>query len=206
VDTSGFAAATAALARRDPVIRRLMRRVGPCRLRRPESSAFAALTKAIIYQQLAGRAAAAIHSRFKAGLAVPLTPEAVLASSLEALRQYGLSGAKAASIWELSARVADGTVPLRGLWRLSDEEVVARLTTVRGIGRWTAEMFMIFQMRRPDVWPVSDYGVRSGYALAYGLPTPPPPRVLESLGERFRPFRTVGAWYCWRAVHLSRAG
>jgi DNA-3-methyladenine glycosylase II len=181
-----------------------MRRVGPCRLRQPESSAFAALTRAIIYQQLAGRAASAIHSRFRAGLGVPLTPEAVLASSLKALREYGLSGAKAASIWELSAKVADGTVPLRGLWRLSDEEVVARLTSVRGIGPWTAEMFMIFHMRRPDVWPVSDYGVRCGYALAYGLPAPPPPKVLESLGDRFRPFRTVGAWYCWRAVELSR--
>jgi DNA-3-methyladenine glycosylase II len=146
-----------------------------------------------------------IHYRFKAGLAVPLTPQAVLASSLDALRGYGLSGAKAASIWELSASVADGTVPLRALWRLSDEEVVARLTSVRGIGTWTAQMFMIFQMRRPDVWPVGDYGVRCGYALAYGLPAPPPPRTLESLGERFRPFRTVVAWYCWRAVHLSRA-
>jgi DNA-3-methyladenine glycosylase II len=205
VDSSGFAAATAALARHDPVIRRLMRQVGPCRLRPPESSAFAALTRAIIYQQLAGRAASAIHYRFKAGLAVPLTPQAVLASSLDALRGYGLSGAKAASIWELSASVADGTVPLRALWRLSDEEVVARLTSVRGIGTWTAQMFMIFQMRRPDVWPVGDYGVRCGYALAYGLPAPPPPRTLESLGERFRPFRTVVAWYCWRAVHLSRA-
>jgi DNA-3-methyladenine glycosylase II len=99
--------------------------------------------------------------------------------------------------------VADGTVPLARVGRLPDEAVIERLVSVRGIGRWTAEMFLIFQLRRPDVWPVGDYGVRKGYALAFGLPQLPTPAALTALGERFRPYRSVAAWYCWRAVDTT---
>jgi DNA-3-methyladenine glycosylase II len=121
------------------------------------------------------------------------------------LRAVGLSGAKAASIHDLALKVAEGTVPLERIARLSDDDIVTRLSVVRGIGRWTAEMFLIFQLRRLDVWPVDDYGVRTGWSLAYGLPDLLKPKQLQAEGDRFRPYRTVAAWYCWRAVHESRA-
>ena len=105
---------------------------------------------------------------------------------------------------DLAARVLDGTVPLNRIGRLADEEVVTRLSSVRGIGRWTAEMFLMFQLRRLDVWPVGDYGVRQGYALAYGLRKLPTPKQLEVEGERFRPYRTAAAWYCWQALREQR--
>jgi DNA-3-methyladenine glycosylase II len=196
-------AAAAEVARRDPVLAGLMNRTGPFRLPRPTTDHFAALAESILYQQLAGAAAAAIHRRFVALFDGDLSPEAVLALPGERLRSAGLSGSKAASIRDLAAKVADGTVPLDHINRLPDEKVIDRLTVVRGIGRWTAEMFMIFQLRRLDVWPVDDYGVRKGYSLAYGLPELLRPKELRSEGERFRPYRTVVAWYCWQAVHAA---
>jgi DNA-3-methyladenine glycosylase II len=130
-------------------------------------------------------------------------PEPLLALSDQALRAVGLSGAKTASLRDLAAKVLDGTVVLspRGLARESDAEITARLTSVRGIGRWTSEMFLLFQLRRQDVWPTGDLGVRRGYGLAWGIPMPSA-RELDTLGERFRPFRSVAAWYCWRAAEL----
>ncbi len=199
-----FAAAAAEIARRDKVMARLMKRTGPFRLPRPTMDYFAALAESILYQQLAGAAARAIHQRFVALFDGALSPEAVLALPPQRLRAAGLSGNKVASIRDLAAKVADGTVPLHRIGRLSDEEVTARLTVVRGIGPWTAEMFLIFQLRRLDVWPVADYGVRKGYALAYGLRALPTPKRLQVEGERFRPYRTVAAWYCWQAVHEQR--
>lgn len=133
-----------------------------------------------------------------------LSPKTVLGVRPKKLRAVGLSGNKAASIRDLAAKVADGTVPLDRINRLSNEEIITRLSVVRGIGPWTAEMFLIFQLRRLDVWPVSDYGVRKGYALAYGLRELPTPKQLNVEGERFRPYRTVAAWYCWQAVHEER--
>jgi len=161
---------------------------------------FSALVRSIMYQQLAGKAAAAIHGRLMALFDGGLTPLAVAEISLDKLRSAGLSGSKAASIKDLAAKVLDGTVPLGDEDGLSDDEIVARLSSVRGIGRWTAEMFLIFQLRRLDVWPVDDYGVRKGYARAYGLAELPAPKELAALGDRFRPYRTVAAWYCWRVV------
>ena len=201
----GFGAAAQEVARRDPVMAALMERTGPFRLPRPATDHFGALAESILYQQLAGAAAAAIHRRFLALFDGDLSPEAVLAVPEERLRSAGLSGAKATSIHDLALKVAEGTVPLDRISRLSDEEVVARLSVVRGIGRWTAEMFLIFQLRRLDVWPVDDYGVRTGWSLAYGLPDLLKPKQLQAEGDRFRPYRTVAAWYCWRAVHESRA-
>lgn len=200
-----LAAAAAEVGRRDRVMARLMARTGPFRLPRPTSGHFAALAESILYQQLAGAAAAAIHRRFMALFDGELSPEAVLALRPQRLRAAGLSGNKAASIRDLAAKVADGTVPLGAIGRLADEEIITRLSVVRGIGRWTAEMFLIFQLRRLDVWPVDDYGVRKGYALAYSLRDLLTPKQLQAEGERFRPYRTVAAWYCWQAVHEERS-
>ena len=199
-----WAAAAAELAERDDVMRRLVAAAGPPRLRARRSSPFEALARAIVFQQLSGAAASTIWARVESLLGSPVTPEAVLAASVESLRAAGLSGAKAASIIDLSEKVASGVVPLdRRLSRLADDELVDRLVVVRGVGRWTAEMFLMFQLRRLDVWPVDDLGVRKGYAVAYGLSPMPSSKELVALGDPFRPYRSVAAWYCWRAVEMK---
>jgi DNA-3-methyladenine glycosylase II len=191
------------LADRDPVIARLVAETGLPRFSRPQESHFATLVRAVVYQQLAGNAAAAIHGRLVAALGGGVEPEALITQSDESLRAVGLSRNKAASLRDLAAKVMDGTVVLspRGLSRETDEEVIARLSAVRGIGRWTAEMFLLFQLRRLDVWPTGDLGVRRGYGLAWQVPTPSA-RELEPLGEPYRPYRSIVAWYCWRAAEL----
>jgi len=198
-----YAEATRSVAERDPVLAALIAEAGPMRLRRAALSPFEALVQAIVYQQLAGAAARAIHGRLVAALADGVTPEALLALSDQTLRTVGLSAAKVRSLRDLAAKVFDGTVVLspRGLARQSDDEVIARLTAVRGIGPWSAQMFLMFQLRRLDVWPVADLGIRRGYGLAWKIPMPTA-RELEPLGDRFRPYRTVLAWYCWRAAEL----
>jgi DNA-3-methyladenine glycosylase II len=198
-----YAGAAAILAERDPVMRRLVADAGPAKLGPADGTHFEALVRAITYQQLAGRAAEAIHGRLVAALGSQVEPEPLLSLSDETMRSVGLSGAKVASLRDLAAKVLDGTVVLdpAGLRRESDAEVVARLTTVRGIGRWSAEMFLMFQLRRLDVWPTGDLGVRKGFGLAWGIPTPTA-KQLEPLGDPFRPYRSVVAWYCWRAAEL----
>ena len=197
------AEATRVLAARDPVIARLVADAGPMRLRRSTMSHFEALVQAIVYQQLAGAAAGAIHGRLVAAMDGDVGPEAMLELSDETLRAVGLSAAKVRSLRDLSTKVLDGTVALspRRLSRQSDDEIIARLSAVRGIGPWSAQMFLIFQLRRLDVWPVGDLGVRHGYGLAWRVPTPTA-RELEPLGDPYRPYRTVLAWYCWRAAEL----
>jgi DNA-3-methyladenine glycosylase II len=198
-----YAAAAAILAERDPVLRRLVAEAGPARVRPPAESHFEALVRAIVYQQLAGAAARAIHGRLIAALGGEVTPERLLSLPDEALRSAGLSGSKTASLRDLAAKILDGTVVLdpAGLRAESDAEVVARLSTVRGIGKWTAEMFLMFQLRRLDVWPTGDLGVRKGFGLAWGIPTPTA-KELEPLGDPYRPYRSVVAWYCWRAAEI----
>jgi DNA-3-methyladenine glycosylase II len=198
-----YAEAAKVLAGRDPVLADLVARSGPIRFRRSRLSHFEALVQAIVYQQLAGAAASAIHGRLVAALDGDVTPERVLTLSDATLRKVGLSAAKVLSLRDLATKVLDGTVDLapRRLARQSDDELTARLSSVRGIGPWSAQMFMIFQLRRIDVWPVGDYGIRKGYGLAWRIPTPTP-RELAPLGEPFRPYRTVLAWYCWRAAEL----
>jgi len=198
-----FGAAARILAERDPVIARLVAEAGPPRLSRATESHFGTLVRAIVYQQLAGRAAAAIHGRLIAAVGGDVSPEPLMALSDEQLRAVGLSRNKMASLRDLAAKVLDGTVVLspRGLARESDDQIIARLSAVRGIGPWTAEMFLIFQLRRLDVWPVGDLGVRRGYGLAWQVPEPTA-RELMPLGEPFRPYRSVAAWYCWRAAEL----
>ena len=199
-----LAAATDLLVERDAAFAPLVAAAGPITWRkRSPDGPFGALVRAIVYQQLAGAAAAAIHGRVRALIDGELTPAAVLALPDEALRGAGLSAAKLASIRDLAQHAADGRLPLDSAKRLSDDDVIARLVPVRGIGKWTAEMFLIFELRRLDVWPVDDLGVRTGYAAVHGLPERPSPKQLDALGERCRPVRTVAALYCWEAVHLG---
>jgi DNA-3-methyladenine glycosylase II len=197
------AAAARVLAAQDPVIARLVADAGLPRFRPPAESGFEALVRAIVYQQLAGRAAAAIHGRLIAALDGDVRPERLVVLPLDALRAAGLSRAKIASLQDLAAKIIDGTVALspRALSRQSDQEIAARLSSVRGIGRWTAEMFLMMQLRRLDIWPTGDLGVRRGFGLAWEIPTPTP-RELEALGEPYHPYRSVVAWYCWRAAEL----
>jgi DNA-3-methyladenine glycosylase II len=203
VSDDEWKAAAVTLADSDPVLRRLVEAAGPPDLRPPNESHFGALVRAITYQQLAGAAAAAIHGRLIAAVSGDLTPQTLLSLPDEAVRQAGLSAAKTASLRDLAAKVLDGTVILdpAGLTAETDAEVVARLSAVRGIGRWTAEMFLMFQLRRLDVWPTGDLGVRKGFGLAWKIPMPTP-KQLEPLGDPYRPYRSVVAWYCWRAAEL----
>jgi DNA-3-methyladenine glycosylase II len=195
------------VASRDPVLAELVARVGPIRHRpRDPDGPFGALVRAIVFQQLAGPAARAIYGRLRAAVGETLTPETLNAASDEALRTAGLSANKLASLRDLSAKVLDGTVVLTRTSRRGDDELVAALVTVRGIGRWTAEMYLMFQLRRLDVWPVDDLGVRQGYGLAWDLDPPPTAKQLEPLGDRFRPYRSIVARYCWAAVPLFRRG
>jgi DNA-3-methyladenine glycosylase II len=198
------AVATAAISAIDPMVAAFVRRAGPFALRPGEADPFTSLSRAIVFQQLAGRAAAAIHGRFVAAIGGAVTAEAILATEPEALRAAGLSGAKTASLIDLATKTRDGTVPLDGIDTLGDDEIVERLTAVRGIGPWTAEMFLLFQLRRPDVWPVDDLGIRHGWSLIHALPETLKPRPLQAQGERFRPYRSTLALYCWHAVHVER--
>src|SRR4030081_3032640 len=202
--TPEVVAATRAIARRDPVMGAFIARAGPARMRGGRGDYFGSLVRAIVFQQLAGRAAAAIHGRFVEALEGKVTPEAVLAADPESLRAAGLSAAKLAAILALAHKSTDGTVPLGDLRDLPDDELVARLSSVRGIGRWTAEMFLLFELRRHHDRPRRDLGVGKRDRILYGLPEMPKPKELQALGEVFRPYRSIVAWYCWQAVHLSR--
>jgi DNA-3-methyladenine glycosylase II len=201
LDDPGAAAIVAAA---DSKLAAFIRRAGPYAPRHGGGDALAALARAIVYQQLATRAAAAIHGRFVDAIGGTVTASAILATAPEALRAAGLSGSKTTSLLDLATKTLDGTVPLAGIESLTDDEIVARLTAVRGIGRWTSEMFLLFELRRPDVWPVDDLGVRHGWSLIHDLPETIKARALEPEGEPFRPFRSVVALYCWHAVHVER--
>ena len=171
----------------------------------PKQTLFLALAEAIVYQQLHGKAAATIWGRVMALMPLSPTPKGFLAISDEPLRAAGLSRSKMLAIQDLARRTLAGELPtMAALRTMGDEEIIQRLTTVRGIGRWTVEMLLIFRLGRPDVLPCDDLGVRRGYALTYGLNNPPAPAELRAHGERWRPYRTVASWYMWRAVELAR--
>ncbi len=192
---------TRLVARKDPAMAALIKRVGPFSFREPsDDDSFAALVRSIMYQQLAGAAATAIHGRFLKLFDNGLSPAAVLALPDGAMRSAGLSGAKQAAVTDLAKKVSDGTVPLEDVASLSDDDLKARLVQVRGIGPWTAEMFMMFQLQRLDIWPVEDYGVRKGWTVIHRKRELITPKALRAEGEKFRPYRTIAAWYCWRAV------
>jgi DNA-3-methyladenine glycosylase II len=194
------------LARRDPVIEHLVGLAGEIEYR-PKSpyGHFGALARAIVFQQLAGSAANAIFQRVLA-VSGELTASAIAAAADADLRAAGLSANKLASLRDFSARVLSGDVDLERLAKAEDETVIAELSKVRGIGKWTAEMYLLFELRRMDVWPVDDLGVRTGYGVAWGLAPAPTAKQLQPLGDPFRPLRSVAAMYCWEAVHLMRGG
>jgi len=167
---------------------------------------FDALAESIAYQQLSGKAAATIFGRVRALYPKRkwLDPEQLLATPDETLRAAGLSRAKTAALNDLAAKTIDGTVPSgRALIRMTDDEIVTRLTTVRGIGRWTVEMLLLFDLGRRDVWPVDDYGVRKGFAKTFRRRTLPTPKQLMKFGEKWRPYRSMAAWYFWRALDTA---
>ncbi len=199
---SAHTQAVAALVERDPVMAGLVERYGPMPAPRrlPVAERFEHLAESILYQQLAGAAAAAIHGRFVKALGGIVSPQSVLATPLDVLTGAGLSRSKAAAIVDLAEKVWSGQVALERLGRLPDDQVTAELVQVRGIGPWTADMFLLFGLGRLDVWPVGDYGVRAGFARAWGLDALPSAKALGPLGDPFRPYRSIVAWYCWRAV------
>jgi len=201
--------AVRALREADTTLAELMDRAGPFALEpeRVQHSPFEALLRAIIYQQLSTRAAGTIWGRVRAlfpGRTRP-TPKRLLALDPDALRGAGMSRAKVASARDLAEKTIEGVVPgLARLETMEDEEILQRLTGVRGIGRWTVEMLLLARLGRPDIFPVHDLGIRRGYMITYGLDEMPTPKELEPLGDHWRPYRSVASWYLWRAVHLSR--
>jgi DNA-3-methyladenine glycosylase II len=190
-----------------PAFGPLVERAGPVRMESRGRTPFEALVAAIIYQQLAGAAARTIHGRFTAALGGAVTPSRVLAAGDDALRAAGLSAGKLAAIRDLAEKCATRTIRLDRLDGMSDDDVVAELVQVRGVGAWTAHMYLLFELRRPDIWPTGDLGVRSGLGRVLGMPEAPTPREAELIGVGYRPWRSAVAWYCWRAVELlPRAG
>ncbi len=197
-------AAHAHLTAKDKRLARLIEKNGEFKYRLDTcESVYESLLEAIVYQSISGKAAATIYARVKAlgsGGACP-TPQEILDASIQTLREAGLSGAKAASMKDLAQKTIDGVVPsMAEAHKLSDEELITRLDSVRGIGAWTVEMFLMFRLGRPDVLPVHDYGVQKGYALTYGKKFIPKPKELAAFGERWRPYRSIASWYMWRAV------
>lgn len=190
----------------DPAFGPLVRRIGPVRLRPPAEDPFVQLCRSIVYQQLAGDAARAIHGRLVEALDGSITPGGIVEASDEDLRSAGVSRSKSRALRDLAERVDHGTLDLNELSTVGNDEVVRRLTTVWGIGEWTARMFLLFQLRRPDVWPAGDLGVRKGWARLHGLEEIPSAAELEPRGEPYRPWRSAAAWYCWRAVEVLAPG
>lgn len=193
----------------DPVLDQLMATHGVARLPSPAPAArrFHDLAESIAYQQLHANAASTIWGRVRAATGEDVvSPQGLLAVAPEALRAAGLSGSKTRCMLDLAQHVASGQISLDRVGRLPDEEVVAMLTPVWGIGRWTAQMFLMFTLGRLDVWPVGDYGVQAGYARAWGLPEHPKERDMEALGAPFAGARSLVAWYCWRAVDSADGG
>jgi DNA-3-methyladenine glycosylase II len=199
--------ATAHLAQADPVLGAFIARIGPLKRSPPEhTDPYHALLSAVAHQQLHARAATAILGRLKllCGEALP-APEVLLGLTDEALRGCGFSAAKMAAIRDVAAKAVAGVIPSRArALRLPDAELIERLTTIRGVGRWTVEMLLIFTLRRPDVFPVDDFGVREGYRLLHGLEAQPKPKALAQIGEAFAPYRSTAALYLWRAADAGK--
>jgi len=215
--TDRHAKAIAHLSKADKKLAKLIKKCPSCAIR-PNymQNVFEALMESIVYQQLSGKAAATILNRVKLlfcapdtptqdtrhGKALPFpTPEQLLAAPDELLRSAGLSGAKTKAVKDLAAKTIDGTVPdVKAIRKMADDDIIAHLTQVRGIGRWTVEMILLFNLYRPDVWPVDDLGVRKGYGYLHGMEEMPKPKELMALGEIYKPYRSVAAWYMWRAA------
>ncbi len=186
----------------DPVLRAIIERVGPCRMEFgvPE---FCSLAEAIVYQQLNGKAAVTIFKRFAALAGDPLTPEGILKLSDEQLRSVGLSKQKSAYLKDLAAKTAAGLLDFSRLHELTDDEVIQHLTQVKGVGVWTAHMFLIFSLRRPNVLPTGDYGVQMAIKKHYKKRKLPKPKDMEKIAKSWAPYRSVACWYMWRSLDIK---
>ncbi len=199
--------AIASISEADERIGLLIQLVGPFKLDyRPAQDPFEALCQAVVHQQLSSKAAGTIYRRFTELIfpAVIPTPESVQTLSAEQMKSAGLSGAKTAAIFDLAEKTREGVVPDgESIARMTDEEIMQRLTAVKGVGMWTVEMLLMVRLGRPDILPATDLGIRKGFALLYGYAEPPPPDVLLEHGERWRPYRSVASWYLWRGLELG---
>ncbi len=189
----------------DPVLRAIIERVGPCRMQYAPPE-FHSLAEAIVYQQLNGKAAVTIFNRFAALAGEPLTPQGILKLSDEQLRSVGLSKQKSAYLKDLSAKTAAGVLDFSRLHELPDEEVVKHLTQVKGIGVWTAHMFLMFSLRRPNVLPTGDYGVQMAIRKHYRKRKLPKPKDMEKIARAWEPYRSVACWYMWRSLDIKTVG
>jgi DNA-3-methyladenine glycosylase II len=204
LDAARLAAAVKHLKRADPKLARVIAEAGPCTIA-PRGDPYRYLVRSIVYQQLAGKAAATIERRFKAGYGGRIPPPATLATQPDAkLRSFGLSRQKATAVKAVGAAFESGLVNARRIPHLDDDAIVGAVTQIHGVGEWTAHMLLMFGLGRPDVLPVGDYGVRKGAQKLYGLRELPKPARLEQLAEPWRPFRSVGSWYMWRVLELPR--
>jgi DNA-3-methyladenine glycosylase II len=190
------------LKKSDPILREIIERVGPCRMEfgPPE---FHSLAEAIVYQQLNGKAAVTIFKRFAALAGEPLTPEGILKLSDEQLRSVGLSKQKSSYLKDLAAKTAAGALDFSKLHELPDDEVVKHLTQVKGIGVWTAQMFLMFTLKRPDVLPTGDYGVQAAMKKHYKKRKLPKPKDMEKIARAWAPYRSVACWYLWRSLDIK---
>src|ERR1700722_15012621 len=194
--------ATSHLKKSDPVLRAIIERVGPCRMEYgpPE---FSSLAESIVYQQLNGSAAATIFKRFAALAGEPLTPGGVLKLSDEQLRSVGLSKQKSAYMKDLAAKTRDGLLDFSKLHELPDEEVIKHLTQVKGIGVWTAHMFLMFTLKREDVLPTGDYGIQAAMKRHYRKRKMPKPKDMEKIARAWSPYSSVACWYLWRSLDIK---
>jgi DNA-3-methyladenine glycosylase II len=190
------------LKKSDPVLRAIIERVGPCRMEFGPAE-FCRLAEAIVYQQLNGRAAVTIFNRFVALAGDPLTPQGILNLSDEQLRGVGLSKQKSSYLKDLAAKTSAGLLDFTRLPKLSDEEVIQQLTQVKGIGEWTAHMFLIFSLRRPNVLPTGDYGVQMAVKKLYKKRKLPKPKDMEKIARAWEPYRSVACWYMWRSLDIK---
>jgi len=194
--------AVAHLKKYDPVLRAIIERVGPCRMEF-DPAEFSSLAEAIVYQQLNGKAAATIFNRFASLAGEPITPERILKLTDEQLRSVGLSKQKSAYLKDLAVKAAARTLNFSRLPELPDDEVIQHLTQVKGIGVWTAHMFLIFSLRRPNVLPTGDYGVQMAMKKHYGKRKLPMPKDMEKIARAWEPYRSVACWYMWRSLDIK---
>ncbi|HVN17625.1 MAG TPA: DNA-3-methyladenine glycosylase [Dongiaceae bacterium] len=190
------------LRKSDPILRAIIERVGPCRIEYGPAE-FCTLAESIVYQQLNGKAAATIFKRFAALAGEPVAPEGILKLSDEQLRSVGLSRQKSAYLKDLASKAASGVVDFALLPELSDEDVIKQLTQIKGIGVWTAHMFLIFALRRPNVLPTGDYGVQMAVKKHYRKRKLPKPKEMEKIAKAWEPYRSVACWYMWRSLDIQ---
>jgi DNA-3-methyladenine glycosylase II len=190
------------LKKSDPVLCAIIERVGPYRMKQ-SSPEFASLAEAIVYQQLHGKAAETIYKRFVAAAGAPLTPEGVLKLSDEQLRGVGMSKQKSAYLKDLAAKTASGVLDFSKLHEMPDNEVIKHLTQVKGIGLWTAQIFLMFSLQRPDVLPTGDYGVQAAMKRHYRKRKMPKPKDMEKIARAWAPYRSVACWYLWRSLNIK---